>query len=80
MQSHSVVPLLSTATASPNERQRASELGYPDPICSSYQETSHMYEACLEAAFEAMKSRAVGAVSIMAATHNEETVKMAVNK
>nr|VZI43100.1 unnamed protein product [Spirometra erinaceieuropaei] len=62
------------------ERARAEELGYPDPINPTYEATSKMYEDCLEECFRAMQHRTKGTVSIMVATHNEDTVRFALQK
>ncbi|CAH8858179.1 unnamed protein product, partial [Trichobilharzia szidati] len=62
------------------ERARAKELGYEDPICANYAATSAMYEACLERVFMAMKKRKFGQVNIMVASHNEDTVRYAIKK
>ncbi|KAE9421483.1 hypothetical protein Angca_004814, partial [Angiostrongylus cantonensis] len=61
------------------ERKRAASVGYPDPINPDYESTSRMYHACLERIAEEHARRGKGAVSVMIATHNEDTVRFAVN-
>jgi len=61
------------------ERKRAAELGYQDPINENVEATSAMYEKCLRAIVEEVKQRPLGKVSVMCATHNEDTVRTAVN-
>ncbi len=39
-----------------------------------------MYEACLEESLSAMERRKGGQVSIMVATHNEDTVRFALKR
>uniref|UniRef100_A0A095A067 Proline dehydrogenase n=1 Tax=Schistosoma haematobium TaxID=6185 RepID=A0A095A067_SCHHA len=62
------------------ERARAKELGYEDPICSDFNATTAMYESCLEEVFKAIKKRRSGQVSVMIASHNEDTVRYALKK
>ncbi|KAM3184449.1 hypothetical protein ACTXT7_008354 [Hymenolepis weldensis] len=58
------------------ERRRALTLGYPDPTNPTYDATTLMYEDCLEESLLAMDNRPRGRVSIMVATHNEDSVRM----
>ncbi|CAH8561863.1 unnamed protein product [Heterobilharzia americana] len=62
------------------ERARAKELGYEDPVCANFDATTAMYQACLEEALSAMKKRKFGQVNIMVASHNEDTVRYAIKK
>lgn len=62
------------------ERARAAELGYPDPINPTYEATSKMYEDCLEECFGVIQHRPKGTVSVMVATHNEDSVRFALQK
>ncbi|VDO79352.1 unnamed protein product [Schistosoma mattheei] len=39
-----------------------------------------MYESCLEEVFKAIKKRRSGQVSVMIASHNEDTVRYALKK
>ncbi|QQP36601.1 Proline dehydrogenase, partial [Caligus rogercresseyi] len=68
------------------ERARAAEVGYDDPINPSYEATSAMYHQCLE---ECMARMAVNKqnsttdfsrIGIMVASHNADTVRFAINK
>jgi proline dehydrogenase len=72
------------------ERKRARQMGYSDPINDSYEATTAMYFSNLEYCLEAMKrskrmeSNGVisggGRISVMVASHNEMTVRYAVEK
>ena len=66
------------------ERERAKELGYEDPINEDYEATTAMYESCLRECFNRIqKAKANGKphqYAIMAATHNEDTVRFAIQK
>uniref|UniRef100_A0A8C7ZME6 Proline dehydrogenase n=1 Tax=Oryzias sinensis TaxID=183150 RepID=A0A8C7ZME6_9TELE len=55
------------------ERERAAEIGYDDPINPDYESTSRMYHRCLDYVLDeiALNQRA----SVMVASHNEDTVK-----
>lgn len=55
-------------------------MGYPDPINPSYEATTAMYQTCLEEAIAGINRRPQGRVTIMVATHNEDTVKFALKK
>ncbi|KAL6096908.1 prodh [Pungitius sinensis] len=60
------------------ERNRAKEIGYEDPINPDYEATNRMYHKCLEFVLEEIdQSRKA---NIMVATHNEETVKYTLEK
>lgn len=64
------------------ERTRAAEVGYEDPINPSYEATSEMYHKCLD---ECMKQIIVTGkhnkkIGIMVASHNEDTVRFTVQK
>ncbi|CAJ0601208.1 unnamed protein product [Cylicocyclus nassatus] len=61
------------------ERQRASVIGYPDPVNPNYEATSKMYHDCLTRLADEHDKRGRGTVSVMIASHNEETVRFAVN-
>lgn len=64
----------------PQERKRAAELGYADPINPTYEATTKMYEECLEESFRGMQRRPRGRVAVMVATHNENTVHFALRR
>ncbi|XP_052073864.1 proline dehydrogenase 1, mitochondrial-like isoform X2 [Mytilus californianus] len=60
------------------ERERAASVGYEDPINPNYHATSDMYHACLEEVFYQIKQRPLGQIAVMVASHNEDTVRFAV--
>ncbi len=62
------------------ERQRAKDMGYEDPINESYEATTKMYEKSLLYCLEQIKQQPKGRISVMVASHNEATVKYAVEK
>uniref|UniRef100_A0A183ALN3 Proline dehydrogenase n=1 Tax=Echinostoma caproni TaxID=27848 RepID=A0A183ALN3_9TREM len=62
------------------ERSRAATLGYEDPICSDYEATSRMYESCVDEVLQFIVKRPIGRVSVMMATHNENTVRYALKR
>ncbi|XP_062273530.1 proline dehydrogenase 1, mitochondrial [Scomber scombrus] len=55
------------------ERERAKEIGYEDPINPDYESTNWMYHRCLDYVLDeiALKRNA----NVMVASHNEDTVK-----
>ncbi|XP_066871149.1 proline dehydrogenase 1, mitochondrial isoform X4 [Kogia breviceps] len=55
------------------ERARALEIGYEDPINPTYEATNTMYHRCLNYVLEELKHNARAAV--MVASHNEDTVR-----
>jgi len=55
------------------ERARATEIGYEDPINPDYEATNRMYHKCLEYVLEEINHSRKA--NIMVATHNEDTVK-----
>ncbi|KAK6050309.1 proline dehydrogenase, partial [Cooperia oncophora] len=61
------------------ERKRAATIGYPDPINPDFEATTNMYHACLKRVAEENVRRGKGAVSVMIASHNEDSVRFAVN-
>ncbi|CAF0835908.1 unnamed protein product [Brachionus calyciflorus] len=62
------------------ERERAMQMGYEDPINESYEATTKMYEKSLIYCLEEIKKNPLGRISVMVASHNEATVKFAVEK
>uniref|UniRef100_A0A3Q0SWS9 Proline dehydrogenase n=1 Tax=Amphilophus citrinellus TaxID=61819 RepID=A0A3Q0SWS9_AMPCI len=55
------------------ERERAEEIGYEDPINPDYESTNRMYHRCLDYVLDeiALNRKA----NVMVASHNEDTVK-----
>jgi len=66
------------------ERTRAEALSYPDPINPNFEATTDMYHKCLAECMQRMVDlREAGdqkKVGIMAASHNEDTIRFAINK
>ncbi len=62
------------------ERPRAVQYGYEDPINPSFEDTTKMYEKNLLLCMNKIKTRPMGQVAIMVATHNEDTARFAVKK
>ena len=62
------------------ERVRAIEMNYDDPTCESTEKTSENYARVFEAVLNEAKSRPKGKVSSMLATHNEDSIRMAILK
>ncbi|KAK9532581.1 hypothetical protein VZT92_009959 [Zoarces viviparus] len=60
------------------ERDRAKEIGYEDPINPDYEATNRMYHKCLEYVLEEIDHSRKA--NIMVATHNEDTVKFTLEK
>ncbi|XP_054468528.1 proline dehydrogenase 1, mitochondrial [Anoplopoma fimbria] len=60
------------------ERDRAKEIGYEDPINPDYEATNRMYHRCLEYILEEVDHSRKA--NIMVATHNEDTVKFTLEK
>ncbi|XP_060916940.1 proline dehydrogenase 1, mitochondrial [Labrus mixtus] len=60
------------------ERDRAEEIGYEDPINPDYEATNRMYHKCLEYVLEEIEHNRKA--NIMVATHNEGTVKYTLEK
>ncbi|VDL70521.1 unnamed protein product [Nippostrongylus brasiliensis] len=61
------------------ERKRAATIGYPDPVNPDFEATTRMYHACLKRIAEEHTRRGKGSVSVMIASHNEDTTRFAVN-
>ncbi|KAH8040173.1 hypothetical protein HPB51_009551 [Rhipicephalus microplus] len=63
------------------ERLRARTLGYEDPVNATYEDTNTMYyrtlTECLRQVVEGKERRSI---AIMVASHNEDTIRFAVNK
>ncbi|KAL3313017.1 hypothetical protein Ciccas_008382 [Cichlidogyrus casuarinus] len=62
------------------ERARAKELDYEDPTNPNFEATSRMYEKTLEAGMKEIVRRPEGSVSLMVASHNEDTIRFAIQK
>ncbi|XP_030814691.1 proline dehydrogenase 1, mitochondrial-like isoform X1 [Camarhynchus parvulus] len=60
------------------ERERAAQMGYEDPINPTYEKTNEMYHRCLDYVLEEIKQRRKA--SVMVATHNEDTVKFTLRR
>lgn len=62
------------------ERRLAREKDYEDPINPTYEATSKMYQACLDEVFKHMTTREVEQIKVMIASHNEDTIRYAIQK
>ncbi|NXM70038.1 PROD dehydrogenase, partial [Serilophus lunatus] len=60
------------------ERERAAQMGYEDPINPTYEKTNEMYHRCLDYVLEEIKH--TRKASMMVATHNEDTVKFTLRR
>ncbi|KAK2872347.1 hypothetical protein Q8A67_022244 [Cirrhinus molitorella] len=60
------------------ERSRAAEIGYEDPINPDYDATNRMYHTCLEYILEEINHNRMA--NVMVASHNEDTVKFTLEK
>ncbi|NXS14947.1 PROD dehydrogenase, partial [Neodrepanis coruscans] len=60
------------------ERERAAQMGYEDPINPTYEKTNEMYHRCLDYVLEDIKHRRKA--SVMVASHNEDTVKFTLRR
>ncbi|GAB1599583.1 proline dehydrogenase 1, mitochondrial-like [Argonauta hians] len=61
------------------ERERAHSLGYDDPVCDDFEHTTQNYYNVLNEVMSTIQRRDRGKVSVMVASHNEETVKYTVD-
>jgi proline dehydrogenase len=62
------------------ERRLAREHAYEDPINPNFEATSKMYHACLDEVLKNIVKREFGQVRIMIASHNEDTIRYAIQK
>ena len=62
------------------ERRLARERGYEDPINPDFETTSKMYHACLDEVLKSIAKREKDQVRIMVASHNEDTIRYAIQK
>ncbi|XP_033030524.1 proline dehydrogenase 1, mitochondrial-like [Lacerta agilis] len=60
------------------ERSRAAEVGYEDPINLTYQATSEMYHRCLDYILEEIRHSRKA--NVMVASHNKDTVKFTLRR
>lgn len=60
------------------ERARASEIGYEDPINPTYEATNIMYHRCLNYVLEELKHNSKA--KVMVASHNEDTVRFTLHR
>ncbi|KAF5920538.1 hypothetical protein HPG69_012642 [Diceros bicornis minor] len=60
------------------ERARAVEIGYEDPINPTYEATSAMYHRCLDYVLEELMHNAKA--EVMVASHNEDTVRFTLRR
>jgi proline dehydrogenase len=62
------------------ERRLAQEHGYEDPLNPNFEATTTMYHACLDEVLKSTVKRKPDQVRIMIASHNEDTVRYAIQK
>ncbi|XP_007430602.1 proline dehydrogenase 1, mitochondrial [Python bivittatus] len=60
------------------ERSRAAEVGYEDPINPTYEKTSEMYHRCLDYILEEIRHSQKA--NVMVASHNKDTVKFTLGR
>lgn len=60
------------------ERSRAAEIGYEDPINATYEATNEMYHRCLDYILEEIHHNKNA--NVMVASHNESTMKFALKR
>lgn len=60
------------------ERSRAAEVGYEDPINPTYEKTNEMYHRCLDYILEEIRHN--HKANVMVASHNEDTVKFTLKR
>ncbi|KAI1901034.1 hypothetical protein AGOR_G00055990 [Albula goreensis] len=60
------------------ERTRAEEIGYEDPINPDYESTNRMYHKCLDYVLEEIGHNRKA--NVMVASHNEDTVKFTIQR
>lgn len=59
------------------ERTRAADMGYDDPIHNSYEDTCRMYDQVVETVLQKVSHTPA---EVMVASHNEESVKLVVQR
>lgn len=64
------------------ERLRAAKIGYEDPINASFQETTEMYQKAVQEVMQQIVRQGIDQkkIAVMIASHNEDTVRFAVQK
>jgi len=62
------------------ERRLAREHGYEDPINPNFEATSQMYHTCLDEVLKNTLRRKPDQIRIMIASHNEDTIRYAIQK
>jgi proline dehydrogenase len=62
------------------ERRLAREHDYEDPINPNFEATSKMYHACLDEVLKNIAKREFGQIRLMVASHNEDTIRYAIQK
>ena len=62
------------------ERRLAREQGYEDPINPSFEATSQMYHTCVDEVLKSIAKTAPDRVRVMIASHNEDTIRYAIQK
>ncbi|KAL8574325.1 hypothetical protein ACOMHN_015856 [Nucella lapillus] len=60
------------------ERERAKTVGYEDPINPTFEATTDMYHVVMEEVMRQINLRERGKIAVMVASHNEDTVRHAV--
>ncbi|XP_049878901.1 proline dehydrogenase 1, mitochondrial isoform X2 [Pectinophora gossypiella] len=60
------------------ERARAAAMGYEDPTCENMEATTASYHKCLKEILSRVRGEMKGKVGIMVASHNEDTVRYAI--
>ena len=62
------------------ERRLAREHAYDDPINPDFESTSRMYHNCFDQVLKSIERRPTGQVRVMVASHNEETIRYAIEQ
>ncbi len=62
------------------ERRLAREHGYEDPINPNFETTTQMYHTCLDEVLKSTAKRKPNQVRVMIASHNEDTIRYAIQK
>ena len=62
------------------ERQRAKDMGYEDPINENFEATTKTYEKSFMHCFEKIKQNQKGKITLVAASHNEVTIRFVAEK
>lgn len=62
------------------ERRLAREHNYEDPINPSYEATSEMYQRSLDEVLKQTVKRSPEKIRVMIASHNEDTIRYAIQK